>query len=116
MALTELFVGAPTISTTEFSFPSNSTTRVPQTTFAFIQCWFDVMANLVAGDQFRFRVYDKINGSGATQRLIYEATTPAGAQSQNIVLPALLVKDGWDVTAIRLAGSDRVIPFSIRAA
>lgn len=114
MPITEPFVGAPTVSTTEWSFTNNSTTLTAQTNDGVYQIWFDVMANLVAGDQFRFRVYEKINGSGATQRPVWEMFTPLGAQSINIVLPSLILIDGWEVTGLRTAGADRVIPFSIR--
>lgn len=101
--------GSATISTTEFSFPNNSTTLTPQTTSCVLQPFVDVN-NLAAGDQFRFRVYEKING---TQRVIYEATL-TGAQPQAMVFPSLVVMDGWDVTALKIAGTDRAIAWSLR--
>jgi hypothetical protein len=101
--------GSATVSTTEFSFPNNSTTLTPQTTACCLQPYVDVNA-LAAGDQFRLRAYEKING---TQRVIYEATL-TGAQSQAFVFPTLVVMDGWDVTCLKLAGTDRAIAWSLR--
>lgn len=113
MALTEVFVGAPTVSNTLWSFPTASTVRVPQTASGVFYVLIDVMANLVAGDRFTFTAWEKINGAGATQRIVHQATI-TGPPTQQLMFPPLPFKDGWDITAIREAGADRVIPFSIR--
>lgn len=101
--------GSNTVSTTEFSFPNNSTTRTPQTDDCVLQPYVDVNA-MAAGDQFRFRVYETINGN---QRVIFELTL-TGAQPSAPVFPSLVVMDGWDVTALKLAGTDRAIGWSLR--
>lgn len=113
MGINEVFVGAPTVSTTLWSFPSASTTRVAQTSAGVFWVLIDVMANLVVGDRFTFTAFEKINGAGATQRIILQATV-TGPATQNLLMGPLPFKEGWDITAIREAGADRVIPFSIR--
>lgn len=112
MSFTEPFVGSPTVSNTEWSFTNGSTTLASQTTAGEYHFLFDEVANMVAGDRFRLRIYEKVNGG--TRRVIWEAT-PNFVQNQAYYLGPFVLKDGWDASAIRLAGSDRVIPFSIRA-
>jgi hypothetical protein len=113
MALAPFFESTlQTVGATEFSFPSNSTTRVPQTAVGEFYVLIDVQAFMVAGDQFQFRLYEKIGGSGATQRVMYEET-PTGLQSKNIIWGPVALRNGWDVTGVRVLGSDRVIPISI---
>lgn len=111
MSISFPFSASPTISTTEWSVPNGGTTLTPRTEVGIFQVFVDCVANMVAGDQFRFRVYEKVNGG--TQRVFGE-WIPTGAQSQGLVIPALILGEGWDFTAIRLAGADRVFPISIR--
>lgn len=112
MALIAFFEStSQTVSNTEFSFPSDSTTRVAQTATGEFYVLIDV-ANMIAGDQFRLRLYEKIGGSGATQRVIYEES-PTGLQPRNIVWGPVALRNGWDVTGLRVLGADRVIPISI---
>lgn len=103
--------GSATISTTEYSFPANGT-PTPQTTQGVFQFVVD-LGNLAAGDQFRFRLYEKYDSAG-TQRLAEEWIF-SGAQSKPLfITPSFILGQGWDFTAIRLAGSDRTISWSIR--
>jgi len=102
------------ISTSEYSLPADTTTGVPtaQTTDGIYQFWID-FANMVAGDQYRIRVYEKTD-SGGTQRLAEEWIL-TGAQSKPMfVTPSLILGEGWDCTVLRTAGSDRSIAWSIR--
>jgi len=112
MAISELYVDAGTsISTTEYSLTNDSTTIAAQTADAVIQAIID-FANMVAGDQYEVKIYEKVYGGGA-QRAIYHATL-TGAQPAPLVTPSLIVMHGWDVTVKRLTGSDRSISWSIR--
>lgn len=103
--------GSATISTTEYSIPSASTTRVSQTDDCSAQLWLD-LANLVAGDQFRLRLYEKINGSA--ERLVAEWYFDGAQAFPAFVSPSFLLGEGWDWTLLRTAGSDRSIGWSIR--
>jgi hypothetical protein len=99
-----------TISTTEYFIASDSTTAIYQTSSQIMQALIDT-ANMAAGDQYRIRVYEKINGSAA--RTIYDATL-SGAQSGPHVTPSLIVCEGWEVSIQKLAGTDRVFGWAIR--
>jgi hypothetical protein len=101
--------GSATISTTEFFLASNSTTQTPQTTTCVLQVYLRTGA-LLAGDQFRARIYETING---TQVVVFE-TTLIGVQLTVPIFPALIVMDGWEASLLRVAGTDRVIPWSLR--
>jgi hypothetical protein len=103
------------ISTSEYSLPGDTASGVPtsQTDDCILQVWID-FANMIAGDQYRVRLYEKVNGSGATQRQAGEWIL-TGAQSPPVfVLPSMFLAHGWDVTVTRLAGSDRTIGWSLR--
>lgn len=101
-----------TISTTEYSLPSDSTTRVSQTDDCVLQFFID-FANMVAGDQYRVRLYEKYAAAG-TERLVEEWIL-TGVQSKPLfVSPSFIVGEGWDVTVLRLAGADRSILWSLR--
>jgi hypothetical protein len=102
--------GSASISTTEFSLPSNSTTRVAQTTACRLTGHID-LSNMVAGDQYRIRVYDKINGSA--QQVLFEGW-PTGAQSGAYVLPERAVNEGWDVTLLLITGSARTVGWALK--
>lgn len=102
------------ISTSEYSLPGDTTTGVPtsQTTDGVFQFFVDLGA-MAAGNQYRFRLYEKTDSAG-TQRLVEEWIF-TGAQSKPMfVSPTFVLGEGWDFTGLKLAGTDRSIPWSIR--
>jgi hypothetical protein len=101
-----------TISTTEYSLPADTTTGVPtsQTDDCLLQVWIDFGA-MAAGDEYEWRLYEKVNAG--TQRLV-QVGRVMGAQSSPLVLPTLILGDGWDVTVKKIAGTDRSIGWSLR--
>jgi hypothetical protein len=104
-----------TIGTSEYSLPADTTSGVPtsQTDDSYLQVWIDFGA-LAAGDQYRVRLYEKVAGTGATQRLVDEWIV-TGAQSKPAwTMPPVLLCHGWDVTVTKLAGTDRSIGWSLR--
>lgn len=101
-----------TIGTTEFFLASNSTTQTAQTTDCLLQTWIDFGA-MTATEQYRVRLYEKVNGSGATQRRVFESIL-TGTQAGPFVHPLFLVGEGWDVGVTKLAGTDRSILWSLR--
>jgi len=103
-----------TITTAEVSLTTNTTysTANAQTTAGSTQVWLDLNA-LALGDQFALVLYEKVK-SGGTQRKV-SVWNFAGPQSTpGWVSPAFLVRNGWDVTLKKLAGTDRSIDWSIR--
>jgi hypothetical protein len=114
MTIAAAFEDSATIGTSEYSLPADTATGVPtsQTDDGVYQVFLDLNA-LAAGDQFRVRVYEKVQAAGA-QRVIYSAHF-SGAQGTPIVaLPSLILLHGWDVTVTKIAGTDRAIAWSIR--
>jgi len=112
MAISEAFQNSGTITTTEHFLASNSTTKTDQTDDGVYQCFLE-LSNLVAGDEYRIRVYERIS-SGGTARVVMEWVV-AGAQSEpNWVTPSLILLHGWEFSLQKLAGTDRSIAWSIR--
>jgi hypothetical protein len=103
---------SPTVSTTEYSLVNNSTTIATSTTQCMMQAFVDLNA-MAAGDVFRLRVYEK-TVSGGTQRVIYDRTYQGVLSQPIVVTPALVLANGWDVTLLKLSGTDRAIPYSVR--
>lgn len=111
MPISETYSGNTSIGTTEFSCPNNSTSLTPITTDGVYQIFLDTDA-MVAGDQYQIRIYEKCR-SASTQRVIYESIL-TGAMADTWVSPSLILMHGWDVTLKKLAGTDRIIEWSIR--
>lgn len=104
--------GTATIGTTEYSLAQNAnySSGSPKTTVGYVFAFVDLSA-LTAAEQYQMRIYERVNAG--TQRVFFEATV-TGAQAQAYTFPMLLLGDGWDVTAKKLAGTDRSILFSVR--
>jgi len=110
MAIAEVAV-TETVSTTEWSFVTDSAGPDLNTDDAFVQASFDLSA-MASGDEFRFRVYEKVQSGGS--QLKWVDTTRIGPQSGPLVIPGLVLMHGWDITVLKVAGTDRSISGSIR--
>jgi len=115
MAITALYENSASISTTEYSLPNNTTYAAGsvKTDDLVFQCFID-LANMIAGDQYRIRLYEKVT-SGGTVRIIEEWIVTGLQSKPAFPLPSFVFMHGWDVTMTRLAGTDRTIGWSIRA-
>lgn len=112
MAITEAYAGTQSVTTTEWSLTGDDDSLAALTTAGVYQAFIDVNA-LVGADLFRIRIYEKVQ-AGDTQRVVYEAFI-GGPQATPIwVSPALILMNGWDISLLRIAGSDRTITWSIR--
>lgn len=112
MAITEAYtMSAVTVSTTELSIVSGTTSLQTIASTGVYQLWLD-LANLVKGDEFRIRVYEKVLSTGTKRQAA--SWSVLGVQAELFVTPPLTLMNGWDFTIIRVAGADRAISGSIR--
>ena len=111
MAISEVYSGTATISTTEISLVSGTSTLQSVTIPGVIQVFIDT-ANMVSGDEYVILIKDKVT-SGGLQRTIYSATID-GAQSSPFVTPTLILYHGWDITMDLVTGTGKSISWSIR--
>lgn len=104
--------GTKNIASTGVEYTLNATS--PETTFCTLQGFVDVSA-MAAGDEIAVRIYEKVI-SGGTQRLVWEAYARFGTLV--VVLPGLMLVNGWDVKVIQTAGSaiGNNLPYSLRTA
>lgn len=112
MTISQAYLGTATVSTTEYSLPNNSTTLTPIAVPGIYQLFLDLV-NLTATESYRLRIKEKVQASG-TQRVIQDVTLYGAQGSPVYVSPSLLLFNGWDVTLLKLTGTDRAIDFSIR--
>lgn len=112
MAITALYENSASISTSEYSLPNNSTSLTPKTDDGVFQVFLDLSA-LTATEEYRLKVYEKVQSAG-TQRAIYVVGFVGTVTVAHVVLPSLVLMHGWDVTMIKVAGTDRTIGWSIR--
>lgn len=112
MAISEAFGVTETVSTTEHSFTTDTAGPDTQTDDGVYQMFFDLSA-LAFGDEFRIRVYEKVLSTD-TQRVVYDMSIPGPYSPPVLVLPSLVLIHGWDVTVLKVAGTDRAITGSIR--
>ncbi|MGH7894874.1 MAG: hypothetical protein ACREQL_09405 [Candidatus Binatia bacterium] len=99
-----------TISTTEYFLASDSTTASYQTTDLVLQAFIHFAA-MAAGDSFEIKVYENVNGQGPL--LVWYALVE-GAQANPVVTPSLIVGEGWEISVKKLAGTNRVVHWSLR--
>jgi hypothetical protein len=98
------------ISNTEYFLASDSTSASYQTTACKLRVLVD-LSDLIAGDQFRLRIYEKVNGG--TAAVVYEAYRD-GTQGRLWAPPEIWVNEGWEVSIIRTAGTDATIAWALK--
>ena len=101
-----------TVGATELSIVSGTTTLQTVTDDGVYQLWVDA-GNMVKADEFAIRIYEKVEGTGGTKKVVFKATL-LGAQSEIWVSPTLVLINGWDMTLQKIAGTDRAFDASIR--
>lgn len=112
MAITEAFTGTETVSTTEWSMTTDTAGPDVETSDGVFQAFVDLNA-LAKGDVFQLKVYEKVLSS-STQRVVFSVRF-ANAQSEPVwVSPSLILINGWDMTLLKISGTDRAIDWSIR--
>jgi hypothetical protein len=111
MAITELYSGSASISTTEYSCTANTTGISAVTTDGVFQPFLD-LSDMIAGDQLQIRIYEKCR-SVDTQRTIYEAYLTGPQADPLWVGPSLILMHGWDVTLDAISGTI-LVNWSIR--
>lgn len=111
MAITELYTGTEAVTNTEWSTVNDSSTIADVSTDGVFQLFLD-LSDMVAGDQLRIRVYERVRGADS-QRVVYEAWA-VGTQSLPIwVSPSLVLMNGWDFTLYGASGT-MTVTWSIR--
>ena len=112
MAISEAYTGTETVSTTEWSMTTDTSGPDADTTDGVYQAFIDFNA-LTATEVYEFRVYEKVL-SGSTQRVAMIETITGVQSSPVYVTPSLILMHGWDMTLLKVAGTDRSIDWSIR--
>lgn len=100
--------GSESVTATEHYLFADSTTPSYQTTDAWVQVELDLV-NLVAGDEFLFRIYERVDGTNA--RVICEATL--GGTNKPWRSPAFLLSNGYEVSLDKISATDRTITWSL---
>lgn len=113
MAISEPYeLDGVTVGTTELSIVSGTTTLQTITDDGVYQLWIDA-GNMAKGDEFRVKLYEKVEGTGGTKKVFFQATLQ-GVQTENFVTPTFILINGWDMTITKIAGTDRAFDASIR--
>lgn len=101
-----------TVGASELSIVSGTTSLQTVTDDGVYQLWIDA-GNMAKGDEFRVRIYEKVEATGGTKKVCF-TTTLLGVQSEVFVTPTLILMHGWDMTITKIAGTDRAFDASIR--
>ena len=102
-----------TIGASEISIVSGTTTLQTVTTDGVYQLWIDDGGNMTKTEEFKIRIYEKVEATGGTKKVVFTATIK-GVQSEIFVTPMLILMHGWDMTIQKIAGTDRAFDASIR--
>lgn len=115
MAISEAYeLDGVTVGVSELSIVSGTTTLQTITTAGVYQLWVDpLVAPMAKGDEFKIRIYEKVEATGGTKRVVFSATL-SDAQSELFVTPTLILMNGWDMTIQKIGGTDRAFDASIR--
>ena len=113
MAISEPYeLDGVTVGATELSIVSGTTTLQTITDDGVYQLWVDA-GTMAKGDEFAIRIYEKVEGTGGTKKVVFAATL-SDVQGEVFVTPTLILINGWDMTLQRVAGTDRAFDASIR--
>lgn len=113
MAISEVHeLDGVTVGTTELSIVSGTTTLQTITDDGVYQLWIDA-GTMTKADEFRIKLYEKVEGTGGTKKVFFQATLQ-GVQTENFVTPTFILINGWDMTITKIAGTDRAFDASIR--
>lgn len=110
MAITELYTGSATISTSEISCVSGTSTLSTDTTDGVFSLWLDVSA-VTTADLFIVQAYEKVRSTG-TKRVFWQAYL--SGSEEVFTMPPVVLMNGWDFTLTKISGTDRAIEWSIR--
>lgn len=114
MAITVAYeLDAVTVGTTELSIVSGTTTLQTTVETGVYQLWIARNTAMVAGDQFRVRIYEKVELTGGTKEVVADYVF-RDVQVQNLVYPMLILMHGWDMTLMKVVGTDRAFDANIR--
>jgi hypothetical protein len=106
------YSGTETVSTTEHSMTTDSAGPDADTTAGVYQAFIDFNA-VAAGDEFQFAVYEKVLDASATQRQVFKATVANAQSSPAYVSSTFVLGIGWDMTLLKIGGTDRSITWRI---
>jgi len=102
-----------TVGATELSIVSGTTTLQTITDDGVYQLWVDDGANMTKTEEYKIRIYEKVEATGGVKKVVFAATLK-GVQSEIFVTPMLILLHGWDMTLQKIAGTDRAFDASIR--
>lgn len=100
------------IGTTEYSLPADTVTGVPtsQTDTCQLQAWVQVLA-IAAADEFLVKLYEKVLAAGAQVKI---EEWRLNLHTPRLLLPSLILHNGWDLTIQKVSGTDRTVEWSLR--
>ena len=106
------FEGIETVGTTEWSMTTDTAGPDSEGADGVYQAFVDLNA-LAAGDVFEWRLYETVATTSGTQRRVTTAQF-TGAQVEPIwASPAFVLGVGWDMTLVKISGTDRSIVWRI---
>lgn len=101
-----------TVGASELSIVSGTTSLATDTTDGTFVVLVD-LSGMQKGDEYCLRVYEKVEETGGTKRLLHRWCF-MGVQASNVMTPAMLLMHGWDATLQKIAGGDRAFDANIR--
>lgn len=113
MAITEPYeLDGVTVGTSPISLVSGTTTVNDTAETGVFQFWIDA-GNMAKGDEFKITLSEKVEGTGGTRKTFFQVTL-LGVQAEVFVSPTFVLKNGWNATIHKLAGTDRAFDASVR--
>ena len=116
MAVTQVYeIDGVTVGATELSIVSGTTTLQSVAVAGAYQLFIDA-GTMAKGDEYRVRIYEIVEATGGTKKVLAQWSLPIGVQTELFVTPTFMLMYGWDMTIQKIAGTDRAFDASIRKA
>lgn len=105
-------LSSTTVSTTELSIISGTSSLQSETTDGVYQLLLDPTA-MVKSDVFKVRLYEKVEGTGGVKK-VFQTYLLKGLQAELFATPGFTLINGWDMTIVKVSGTDHAFSGSIR--
>jgi len=101
-----------TVGVTPISLVSGTTTVNATVVTGVFQFWLD-LSPMAKGDEFLFVISERVEATGGIRRTVLEQRF-LGVQAEVWASPVLILRNGWNATLERVAGTDRAFDASVR--
>lgn len=112
MAVSRLYAGSATVSTTEFSLINGSTTSADLTSTGVWQAFID-FTNVDNATVYQIKYKDKFTTAGSQVTIWSPTFSNSQGGAPGVAFPALTMGNGMDITLTLVTGSATIVAWQL---